>query len=166
MQWGIANSANQNSGVLTPTLFVLIGSFILEAWLRTMMGAVTPQLTLMAVFVCTLTRGWLPSLGTLVVLGLVESVLSGLPFGLPSLMLILMYMLTLQNQANLERQPFVLLCLAFSAGLLILTLTENILLGAMDWPVFSMDVLWRWLCSSLMCPAYIGAGVILQGRRH
>lgn len=165
MQWGIANSANQNSGVLTPTLFVLIGSFIFEMWLRTMSGAMTPQLTLMAVFVCTLTRGWLPSLGTLVGLGLVESILSGLPFGLPSLMLMLMYMLTLQAQASLERQPFVLMCVAFSVGLLGLTLVENIVLGLMGWSVFSMDVLWRWLFSSLVCPLYIGLGVMLQGRR-
>ena len=166
MQWGIANSANQNSGVLTPTLFVLIGSFIVEAWLRTMLGAATPQLTLMAVFVWTLTRGWLPSLSTLVVLGIVDSILSGLPMGLPSLMLILMYMLTLQAQTSLERQPFIFMCVAFSVGLLGLTLLENILLGVMGWSVFSIDVLWRWLSSSLVCPLYIGMGVMLQGRRN
>lgn len=165
MQWGLASNSNQGGGVLTPTLFVLIGSFILEAWLRTMLGAVTPQLTLMAVFICTMTRGWLPSLSTLFVLGVVESVLSGLPFGLPSLMLLVMYMVTLRIQPQLERQPFVVLCVAFSIVLLVLTLAENIVLGALDWPVLSADVFWRWLFSSLACPLYIGLGVMLQGRK-
>jgi len=165
MQWGLANNASQGPGTLTPTLLVLIGTFILEEWLRTMLGAATPQLTLMAVFVCTLTRGWLPSLSTLFVLGLVASVLSGLPFGLPSLMLLLMYWAVLYLQAALERQPFIMLCCAFSVILLALTVIENLVLGFVDWPIFSADVLWRWLFSSLVCPLYVGFGVMIQARR-
>lgn len=165
MQWGLTSHANQGPGVLTPTLFVLIGTFIIEEWLRTMLGSVTPQLTLMAVFVCTLTRGWLPSLSTLFVLGLVASVLSGLPFGLPSLMLLMMYVMVLRVQSTLERQPFMMLCSAFSLILLVLTLAENIVLGFIDWPIFSADVFWRWLFSSLVCPIYVGLGLMMQARR-
>lgn len=165
MQWGLASGQGQGAGALAPTLLVLTFTFILEQWLRTMLGATTPQLTLMAVFVCTMTRGWLPSLGTLVVLGLIESMLTGLPFGLPSLMYLLMYMATLRVQPQLERQPFVLVCVAFSIILLLLTMVENVVLGALDWPVLSVDVFWRWLFSAIVSPLYIGIGVMMQGRR-
>lgn len=165
MQWGLASGHGQGAGALAPTLLVLTFTFILEQWLRTMLGATTPQLTLMAVFVCTMTRGWMPSLGTLVVLGLIESMLTGLPFGLPSLMYLLMYMATLRVQPQLERQPFVLVCVAFSIILLLLTMVENVVLGALDWPVLSADVFWRWLFGAIVCPIYIGIGVMMQGRR-
>ena len=165
MQWGLASGQGQGAGALAPTLLVLTFTFILEQWLRTMLGATTPQLTLMAVFVCTMTRGWMPSLGTLLVLGLIESMLSGLPFGLPSLMYLLMYMATLRVQPQLERQPFVLVCVAFSIILLLLTMVENVMLGALDWPVLSADVFWRWLFGAIVCPIYIGIGVMMQGRR-
>lgn len=165
MQWGLASGQGQGAGALAPTLLVLTFTFILEQWLRTMLGATTPQLTLMAVFVCTMTRGWLPSLGTLVVLGLIESMLSGLPFGLPSLMYLLMYMATLRVQPQLERQPFVLVCVAFSIILLLLTMVENVALGLMDWPVLSADVFWRWLFSAVISFLYIGVGVMVQGRK-
>lgn len=167
MSWGLTNNNTpQGADTLIPTLLVLGCAFILEEWLRTILGAITPQITLMAVFVCTLTRGWLPPVGALLALGVVASVLSGLPLGEPSLLLMLMYFFTLRLQTVLERQTFVLLCVAFSVLLAAVTLAENLLLGLVGWPVLSADVLWRWLFGALVCPLYMGASMMMQRRQR
>lgn len=165
MSGGFVQGSGFSNTSVKPTLFVLVFSFIVEEWLRTILGAVTPQMTMMAVFLCTLNRGWTPSLMTLFILGLVSGVINGLPLGLQSLLLVVMYLLVLRVQPAIENQRFTMVCVTFSGLLLSIALVENLVLAFLDWPVLSADVFWRWLMSALVGPMYIGLGVWLQGKR-